>query len=92
MKMEAPRATAGQLMRALERGSEISDTPEARLVLAVLRQALQDAMKEGYRLAQREAESARRFWLEGRHAYWCDLIGLDPDYVGRLVRDHAGLQ
>lgn len=71
--------------KLLNRHTEVVG-PEARLVVAVIARAIHDSLSPGNRRQRREA---RRF-LEGeRLTPWCDLVGLNPDFV-RFVARKAG--
>lgn len=60
--------------------------PESRLVVAVLARAIHDSLSLTNRRMRREA---RRFLLGDDLALWCDLVGLNPDFV-RFVARKAG--
>lgn len=61
-------------------------TPESRLVVAVLARAIHDSLSLTNRRMRREA---RRFLLGDDLTLWCDLVGLNPDFV-RFVARKAG--
>ena len=60
--------------------------PESRLVVAVLARAIHDSLSLTNRRMRREA---RRFLLGDDLTFWCDLVGLHPDFV-RFVARKAG--
>lgn len=57
--------------------------PESRLVVAVIALAIQDCLDRSDPQKRREA---RRFILGPHLYYWCDLIGLHPDFVRTIAR------
>lgn len=69
---------------------------EARLFLRIITQAVADMCPKKCGSLDMFGEyydysgSAREFFSSGRHASFCELIGLDPDYVLRVLRA-AGL-
>lgn len=62
-----------------------ADVPERRLAVAVIRQVAKD-MRD--RKASRRVE-AERWWVSDGCAFWCDVLGLDPQ---RLVSGLRELQ
>ena len=62
------------------------ETPESRLVVAVIARAIHDSLSLTNRRMRREA---RRFLLGDDLTLWCDLVGLHPDFV-RFVARKAG--
>lgn len=82
------RATGRQLslviLRALD--VEIRRLPEVALWLACIAHALGEADSPRPTLHS----SARNFLLSDRCALVCEVIGLDPEWVKELIRDHAG--
>ena len=62
------------------------DSPESRLVVAVIARAIDDCLSLGNKRQRREA---RRFVLGDDLTLWCDLVGLHPDFV-RFVARNAG--
>lgn len=69
---------------------------EARLFLRIITQAVADMCPKKCGNLDMFGEyydysgSAREFFTSGRHARFCELIGLDPEYVLRVLRA-AGL-
>lgn len=78
------------------RNAEIDD-PERALWMAVLCKAISDLMPgdpshPGYRrhvMALRR--EAVKYFSKNQHATICDFVGLNPDWVNEVLRDHAGL-
>ena len=71
---------------------------EQKLWMAVLCNAVMDLMmgeRNTYQDAMR-VESARRqaesFFQRRHHVTVCDWLGLNPDWVLEVLRDHAGLE
>ena len=60
--------------------------PESRLAVAVIVRAIGDCLS---RDLHRERREARRFILGDEVIHWCELVGLNPDFV-RLVARNAG--
>ncbi len=60
--------------------------PESRLVVAVITLAINDSLSPGNKRQRREA---RHFLLGPRLEEWCDLVGLNPEFV-RFVAQRAG--
>jgi hypothetical protein len=74
------------------------DLPEQKLWMAVLGNSVMDLMlgkRSTYQDSMR-VERARReavsFFCERRHVTVCDWVGLNPDWVLEVLRDHAGLE
>lgn len=85
-------ATPQQIHKVLHRSSSLDQkTPEVNLWLAVLGVAVTDAMEGPHRgrLSGMTVE-ARRFFAERGLDAICDCVGLNPQYVRELLRDHAG--
>ena len=71
---------------------------EQKLWMAVLGNAVMDLMlgkRSTYQDSMR-VERARReavsFFKNRRHVTVCDCLGLNPDWVLEVLRDHAGLE
>lgn len=80
------KATSMQICKLFARQTEI-DMPEQKLIFAVLSQAVSDVMNG----AAMDKIDAVRFFKEGRHHLFCDIVGLNGDWVSEIMRDHAGL-
>lgn len=68
--------------RVLNRHTAL-DCGEARLVVAVIAHAIGDCLDPANALLRRQA---RRFVLGPDLAVWCDLVGLEADFVRFLAR------
>lgn len=71
--------------KVLSRHTETSG-PETRLVIALIVRAIDGCLSRGNGRMRREA---RRFLLSDQLDWWCDHIGINPDFV-RLVARKAG--
>lgn len=87
---------ANLIMRLFIRQADI-ELAEQKLWMAVLGNAVMDLLlgqRSTYQDSMR-VERARRkavsFFKEGRHVTVCDCLGLNPDWVLEVLRDHAGL-
>ncbi|SFM13519.1 hypothetical protein [Nitrosomonas communis] len=79
-----PRPLAGLevLEKILNRHVQVA-CPESRLVVAVIVLAIQDCLD---RSDSKQRQEARRFIMGSHLQYWCDLIGLHPDFVRAIAR------
>ncbi|MEA1053370.1 hypothetical protein U5801_26720 [Lamprobacter modestohalophilus] len=80
-----PRVGLPRLEKVLNRHTAMH-CPESRLVVAVIARAIHDCLSPQH-AGQRRA--ARRFVLGPRLVPWCDLVGLEPEFV-RFVAQRAG--
>ena len=71
--------------KVLNRHTFVS-APESRLIVAVIARAIHDSLCLSNRRLRREA---RRFVLGAKLVFWCELVGLEPDFV-RFVARKAG--
>lgn len=78
-----PLLPATAFTRMLRRHMAV-DTPESRLVLAVLVQSIQDCVN---RDSAEVRCSARQFLLGPELGPWCELIGLDADFLRQVARE-----
>lgn len=69
---------------AMAAPSEIRNTPEAKLWLAVIENALTDAE------IKKHSQEARRYLVSDGFERTLELLGINPDYVQEIIRDHAG--
>ena len=78
------RATFQQVQKVITRTVVLEKTAEVKLVLAIINQAVMDAMTKC-----RESRAARS-WLFGNPIFekYCGLIGLNPVYVRELLQKH----
>jgi hypothetical protein len=83
--------TPHQINAVLRRAAPVSDSGEAQLIIAILGMAVLDAMgsRKEWRVFR---EAALMFFREGRYRLYCDLVELDPDWVGKLLFDYAGIE
>lgn len=87
-----PKATPSQINTVLRRAAPHSATGEAKLILAVIGQAVYDVMCSGCTSSERiNKQQARSFFTSRRHQLFCESVGLDPDWVSEILRDHAGI-
>lgn len=65
---------------------------ERRLAFFVVQDALEIAV--GRRIARREIREATEAWVESESRavksflWWCELIGIEPEFLRRLVREN----
>lgn len=71
--------------KVLNRHTFVSSA-ESRLIVAVIARAIHDSLCLSNRRLRREA---RRFVLGAKLVFWCELVGLEPDFV-RFVARKAG--
>jgi hypothetical protein len=89
--MPTPRPTAHQINTVIQRAAPISDSAEARLIIAILGMAVTDALAPfKHRTPHRYV--ALQFFREGAYRLYCELVDLDPDWVGKLLHDYAGIE
>ena len=75
-----------------------AETPEQQLWLAVLCQAVMDLMmgvrntRDDSIRVERSRNEAFSWFRSGRHVFICDMVGLNPDFVMDILREHAGLE
>jgi hypothetical protein len=79
-----PLVRIGLITRVLMR-QPLMPTPEARLVVAIIVQAISDCIEGN----DREREDARRFLRSDRLDYWSNLLGIEAALV-RQVAMRAG--
>ena len=88
--MTTPQATAEQINIVLRRAAPITDSAEARLIVAILNVAVADAMNASNTRSTQFL--AQQFSREGTYRVYCELVELDPDWVGKVLRDYAGIE
>lgn len=86
-RLQAPAACDVSKYLSMHASFEI---PEQALWFAVIKMAITDLMDKTP-CARPYVDAAREFFNSGRFAYFCDLCDLEPDFVMRTLRDHAGL-
>ncbi|MBK7492698.1 MAG: hypothetical protein IPI17_12490 [Nitrosomonas sp.] len=68
----------------------VLEIPEQGVMLAVVLKAISDLMDKTP--SNRYFRStASDFFARGTHVFFCDMCGLNPDWVVEILRDHAGL-
>jgi len=82
-----PRGNSRDIALILTRHADL-EIPEQKLMLAVLLKAISDLM-DPYRKNNRAL--AREFFSRGTYVFFCDMCGLNPDWVMDILRKHAGL-
>ncbi|MDR5800611.1 hypothetical protein [Caballeronia sp. LZ001] len=102
---EALVATPALFAKMLTRNIPDRVIPEARLIIAVLRQAAADAQAEWKKFLRSQASgNARpipagefmkkpsiRFWTSGGMPLYAELVGLDPGFVYEQFAKHLGI-
>ena len=83
----APKVHIGMITRVLTRKlmEGMEDMPEARMVIAVIVQAIADCHERD----DRDRHDARRFLASRRLDFWCELLGIEADFV-RMVAVRSG--
>lgn len=81
-----PELSPAALERLMRRHLEVI-SPEARLFLAVIVQALRDCRAHS-RDVRRDA---RRFFSDGRMGGFADHIGINPDFIREVARKSGHL-
>lgn len=83
----APKVHIGMVSRVLTRKlmEGMEDLPEARLVIALIVQAIADCHERD----DRDRHDARRFLASRRLDFWCELLGIEADFV-RMVAVRSG--
>lgn len=76
-----PQLSPATLERLMRRHLEVI-SPDARLFLAVIVQALRDCRAHS-RDVRRDA---RRFFSDGRMHGFADYIGINPEFIGEVAR------
>lgn len=83
-----PRGNARHIAVLLTRHADL-ELPEQKLMLAVLLKAVSDLM-DPYKKNHRAL--AREFFTRGTSVFFCDMCGLNPEWVMDILRKHAGLE
>lgn len=98
---ESPRIGSvhkGNLIAKLFIRNADIDLPEQKLWMAVLCNVVADLMMTQptsyYSRVRAELlkRQALQFFRERNHVTLCDWLGLNPDWVVEVLRDHAGLE
>jgi hypothetical protein len=89
LKHEYPQASGRQFHVLFERASTL-DSPEAKLWVAVLNQAVGDLVKRLPKSELCHKESAKRLFSGGRDLdLICERAGLDSEWVRETVQRHS---
>lgn len=83
-----PRGNARHIAVLLARHADL-ELPEQKLMLAVLLKAISDLM-DPYEKNHRVLAS--EFFTRGTYVFFCDMCGLNPEWVMDILRKHAGLE
>src|SRR5688500_18814488 len=106
MKIESPsdlQPTVKQINEIILRAAPFSDTPEAKLVISIIGQAVLDATWDGdvdykgddwkkIEDLQEARSSAKRFFREGEHLPYCDLVGLNSVWVAEFLSQYISME
>ena len=82
-------ATPAHFLTLFRRVSPVEECPEKRLIIAILWVAVTDILTKG-KLSERN--HAEAFFRDGAYRIYCELVDLDPDWVGMVLRDYAGIE
>jgi len=75
------KAKYTQFVKLLRRATPLNESPELNLIIALLSQAWIDADK----ITDRESI---QFFVDGRAAYYAELIGIDADFLEEVFIKH----
>lgn len=106
MKIDSPsnlQPTVKQINEIILRAAPFSNFPEAKLIISIIGQAVLDATWKGdvnyegddwERIAymQESRSSAKRFFREGEHVLYCDLVGLNPVWVNEFISQYISME
>jgi hypothetical protein len=84
--------TGAHFQKLFTRASPLFDSPEKRLVVAILAHAVGDALSCGYYATTLNRRDAENFFRAGAYRQYCELIDLDPDWVGMVLRKYGGIE
>lgn len=85
-------ASPSQFHALFTRASPLFDSPEKRLVLSILAQAVTDAFGHGFYATMLQRRDAENFFAGGAYRPFCELVDLDPDWVAMVLRKYAGIE
>jgi len=83
-------ATPAHFLTLFRKASPVEDCPEKRLIIAILWVAVTDILIS--KSSPSDRQHAEAFFCEGAYRFYCELVDLDPDWVGKVLRDHAGIE
>lgn len=80
-----------QFQELFRRACPLESSPERDLIIAVLYVAVGDVLLKAKSpgVATRDALA---FFRDGTYRYFCELINLDADWVGDVLRKYAGIE
>lgn len=84
-----PRGNSRDIAMILARHAEL-EIPEQKLMLAVILKAVSDLMDKAPS-NKYHRNVAREFFTGSTHVFFCDMCGLNPQWVSEILRKHAGL-
>lgn len=82
-------ATPAHFLTLFRKASPVKECPEKSLIIAILWVAVTDILTKG-KLSERD--HAEAFFRDGAYRIYCELVDLDPDWVGMVLRDYAGIE
>lgn len=92
----SPVQKSNLIQKLFIRNADI-ELPEQRLWMAVLCHAIADLLPGERKhpvdktYVRNSRRAAKIFFERGQYVIFCDWVGLDPDWVLEILRDHAGL-
>lgn len=84
MSKQPKRAKPRQIIELFARNIS-NPVPEVLLMFGVIKQAILDT-RDQEPIYRRDAIN---FFVSGRHHLFCDLVGLDGEWVREVLRDHG---
>ena len=84
-----PRGNSRDIAIILGRHADL-EVPEQKLMLAVILKAVSDLMDKTPSNKYHRA-MAREFFTGSAFVFFCDMCGLNPEWVMGILRKHAGL-
>lgn len=82
-------ATPAHFLTLFRKASPVEECPEKRLVISVLWMAVSDILTMS---APSNRSHAEAFFRDGAYRVYCELVDLDPDWVGMVLRKYAGIE
>lgn len=83
-------ATPAHFLTLFRKASPVEECPEKRLVISILWMAVSDILTSSSGPSWRE--HAETFFRDGAYRVYCELVDLDPDWVGMVLRKYAGIE
>lgn len=84
-----PRGNSRDIAIILGRHADL-EVPEQKLMLAVILKAVSDLMDKTPSNKYHRT-MAREFFTGKGYVFFCDMCGLNPEWVRDILRKHAGL-